>query len=267
MAGVVEDDVHIPVEKVDFLDQDQPIRGQNYVCLSFLSPEEVITKKEAFYFQRFMSAVGDDVKNLLDGIAAKFGESDPHTLETVNMLKERHQYLFSHQAMDGEFKFFSEKKEKELDKEFNETVQFRTSVRGIKVRGVYESLPEAMKRVESIKRLDNKFNVYVAEMGCWCPWSPNPEDIQDAKYAETQLNTLMKSYKDNLSQRDEYYQSRKNDLLKTMANQPKTHSEQQQTGVSDALTPPVTIDQPEFAFTITPDDASPAQPSAVADDN
>jgi membrane-associated HD superfamily phosphohydrolase len=207
----------IPVDKVDYLDQDAQVRGQNYVCLSFLSPEDVIVRREAFFFQRFLSAVGQDVVNLLDGIAAKFGPNDPNVVETVSILKERHKYLVSDQAMDEEYRFYVEKKEKELSKEFDEQVQFRTSIRGIKVRGVYETLAEAMNRVESIKRVDPKFNVYVAEVGCWCPWSPNPDDIQDVKYAETQLNTLMKSYKDNLSKRDEYYQNRKETLLKAIA--------------------------------------------------
>jgi hypothetical protein len=35
--------------------------------------------------------------------------------------------------------------------------------------------------------MDNKFNVYV-QGGCWCPWSPNPDDITDQEYAETNLN-------------------------------------------------------------------------------
>jgi hypothetical protein len=38
----------------DFLDVDPEIRGQGFVCLSFLSPEKVLEKKELFFFQRFM---------------------------------------------------------------------------------------------------------------------------------------------------------------------------------------------------------------------
>ncbi len=216
----------VPVEEKDYLDQDPPLRGQGYVCLSFLSPEEIIVKREAFYFNRFLHAVGQDVSNLLDGIATKFG-SDADVQETLRILRARYSYLNKVEDLDNEFKFFMEKRSVDLDKEFNESVQFRTSVRGIKVRGVYESLPEAINRVEAIKRFDNKHNVYVAEIGCWCPWSPNPEEIKDVKYAETQLNTLMKSYKDNASVRDEHYQTRKDDLIKAIAERaPKTHSEQ-----------------------------------------
>ena len=33
-------------KETDYLDEDKPIRGQNYVCLSFLSPEDVLANKD-----------------------------------------------------------------------------------------------------------------------------------------------------------------------------------------------------------------------------
>ena len=33
-------------EKIDYLEVDDTIPGQNYVCLSFVSPETMIEKKE-----------------------------------------------------------------------------------------------------------------------------------------------------------------------------------------------------------------------------
>ena len=40
-------------KKVDYLEVDDVIPGQNYVCLSFLSPEELIQNKEAFNTAKF----------------------------------------------------------------------------------------------------------------------------------------------------------------------------------------------------------------------
>ena len=40
-----------PVE--DFLTVDDPVRGQNFVCISFLSPENVIKNKETFILRGF----------------------------------------------------------------------------------------------------------------------------------------------------------------------------------------------------------------------
>ena len=35
-------------EKMDYLEVDESIPGQNYVCLSFVSPEALIESKESF---------------------------------------------------------------------------------------------------------------------------------------------------------------------------------------------------------------------------
>jgi hypothetical protein len=60
--------------------------------------------------------------------------------------------------------------------------------------------------------MDDKFNVYVAQVGCWCHWSPSPEDIENQEYAESHLNTMMKQYKDNQDKKDAFYQERKREL-------------------------------------------------------
>jgi hypothetical protein len=49
-------------------------------------------------------------------------------------------------------------------------------------------------------------------VGCWCPWSPNPEEVQEQEFAETQLNTMMKHYKDNQVRKDIFYEERKREL-------------------------------------------------------
>jgi hypothetical protein len=40
--------------KEDFLDTDVAIRGQEFVCLSFISPESVLKRKDLYFFQKFM---------------------------------------------------------------------------------------------------------------------------------------------------------------------------------------------------------------------
>ena len=39
---------------VDLLDEDRPIAEQKFVCLSFVSPEHIIKKKELFLFEEFV---------------------------------------------------------------------------------------------------------------------------------------------------------------------------------------------------------------------
>ena len=43
------------MEKVDYLEVDNPIPGQNYVCISFVSPDDIIKQKELFLFNKFMN--------------------------------------------------------------------------------------------------------------------------------------------------------------------------------------------------------------------
>ena len=198
----------VPVKECDFLDNDPQLRGQNYVCLSFLSPEEVIQQKEHYYFEKFISSFTDEMKELFDGLTSRY----PKDADNLRMLKERYSYLFTPNTIGDEFNYFVSNHSDELQKAFDEKNDFKTSIRGIKVRGVFDTIREAQVRSEVLKKLDGKFNVYVAEVGCWCPWSPNPEDIQDQEFAETHLNTMMKHYKENQTKKDIFYEERKREL-------------------------------------------------------
>ena len=35
---------------VDLLDEDKPISGQKFACISFISPETIIKQKEMFFY-------------------------------------------------------------------------------------------------------------------------------------------------------------------------------------------------------------------------
>ena len=39
---------------IDLLDEDKPIAGQKFACISFVSPEAILKKKELFYFEEFL---------------------------------------------------------------------------------------------------------------------------------------------------------------------------------------------------------------------
>jgi hypothetical protein len=109
-----------------------------------------------------------------------------------------------------------------LESEYHRDNNFVTSIRGIKVRGVFDTIEEAKNRSEFIKKIDNKFNIYIAQMGCWCPWSPNPDCLENQEYAETQLNTLMKEYKRNMTDKDVIFENRKASLFPTQTIREET---------------------------------------------
>ena len=55
------------MDKVDYLDVDKPIPGQNYTCISFVSPDELIKQKELFIFNKYMNQrCGELEKNITD---------------------------------------------------------------------------------------------------------------------------------------------------------------------------------------------------------
>ena len=39
---------------VDVLDEDKPIAGQKFVCMSFISPEKILKEKNMYFFEKFL---------------------------------------------------------------------------------------------------------------------------------------------------------------------------------------------------------------------
>jgi hypothetical protein len=197
------------VKEVDYLDEDKPIRGQNFVLLSFLSPEDVLVNKEAYMFSQFLTKFSSDMTVLLDGISAKYSDSK----DFVDSVKENNAHIFNPKDMSEQYGFYKSVNNNELESSYHRDNNFSTSIRGIKVRGVFDTIEEAKNRSEFVKKIDNKFNIYIAQVGCWCPWSPNPDCLENQEYAETQLNTLMKEYKKNMNDKDVVFESRKASLF------------------------------------------------------
>jgi len=204
-----------PTSEVDYLDEDKPLRGQNYVCLSFLSPEDVLASKEAFYAEKFVGDLSTQLAGLLDGLAATF----PDKKDMIESLREMNShFLQGGQEMQDAFRVFKSLHGEAAEKEFHAKNDFRTTVRGIKVRGVFDTLREAQVRAEVLKKMGDKFDIFVGQVGCWCPWSPNPQEMQDQQYTESHLNELMHQYQDNMSVRDQVFQDRKDTKVKAAAD-------------------------------------------------
>jgi len=91
------------------------------------------------------------------------------------------------------------------------------SVRGLKIRGVYDLREDADKRAKELQETDPDFHVFVGEVGKWLPWDPEPNDVADQVYQEKELNDLMKGYKDNLTKAKRLQEQRKSDMLKNAA--------------------------------------------------
>ena len=127
---------------VDYLNEDKPIPNQNYVCLSFLSPEKI--------------------RN--------------------------------------------------------------TTLRGLKIRGVFRTREEADEHCKELQADDPDFDVFVGEIGKWLPWDPEPNSAKDQVYQEEELNNLMKGYKDNLEKSKRMQEQRKKDMIRGAAEQEQSRN-------------------------------------------
>lgn len=203
----------IPTKEVDYLEQDEPIRNQNFVCLSFISPEEILKKKEAYFFEKYTQAYVKKNIEYIDTLNNIF----PEKKEETRILRDNFDFLFDVSKIQESFQYFVQDQSEILEKQFHEDNSFKTSIRGIKVRGVFDTIQEAQHRSEKLRNLENnKFSIFVAQVGCWCPWSPNPEHIENQEFAETELNTLMQKYQENQENKAQYFEQRKDDMKKNI---------------------------------------------------
>jgi hypothetical protein len=53
----------VSTKEIDYLDEDKPLRGQNYVCLSFISPEDVLIDKEISSSQNLQKVLQHKLPN------------------------------------------------------------------------------------------------------------------------------------------------------------------------------------------------------------
>lgn len=206
----------------DYLDVDKPLSGQNYYCISFVSPEKILAQKEQFMFYHYERAVSKRVFSTLDETLSKLIEkSTDGTVDLVEIisLKKTVANLYKDEDISMEqyknkFEDFKFQNEEKIGEEFDKNNKFRTSVRGVKVRGVFDSKREADIRAAVLQRQDSLFDVFVGQVGYWCPWDPNPQKIDDIEYMNTDLNKLVKEYKSNEAKKDMFYQEQKSQRQK-----------------------------------------------------
>lgn len=171
----------------DHLDVDAPIPGQQFVCLSFVSPEKILEQKEAYFRTAFWKYLKTNYDEIDFGLVENFETAYASFIDT-----------------EGQ----------KLEEAFHEENSFQTTIRGLKVRGTYNTKHEADIRAKVLQKLDGSHHVFVAPVGYWLPWDPAEDAIQDQVYQEEQLNELMKNYKQNEMKRDEFYEQQKEERKK-----------------------------------------------------
>jgi hypothetical protein len=131
----------------------------------------------------------------------KFVKAHLKELTASNMKEEYDDFLYKHSA--------------KLEDDFYAKNNFQTTMRGLKIRGSYGQKEEAEARAKKLQKMDPDHNIYVGQVGKWLPWDPSPSAIPDQEYAEDQLNTLMKKYKENEEAREQFHKEQRDRARKT----------------------------------------------------
>ena len=232
-------DKNSPTVVEDFLDEDNEIPGQKYVLLSFISPEKVLEKKELFFFQKYLQNyevewkvknlekyMVDVCKNINDQLDDRINDLEKNDqfdqaaicrknrVRVDDLISEYTQFVQKSRADINKTKLaesyddFMYANKTKLEDEFYAMNEFRTSIRGVKVRGVYGNPKEAELKAKKLQNKDKYHNIFLAEVGKWTPWDPQPHEIADQDYNNDQLNNLMRKYKENEDNREKFFEER-----------------------------------------------------------
>jgi hypothetical protein len=147
--------------------------------MSFISPEDVLADKHIYKVQHFL-----------------------RHLVSKNNINLPEEYI---ENLEDKYKDYIYNLDEQLEREFYKKNDFRTTVRGIKVRGVYDTEKEAQIRAKQLQRKDKNFNVYVGQVGFWLPWNPAPHTIEQQEYFENELNELVQKYKENQADKEDHF--------------------------------------------------------------
>jgi hypothetical protein len=236
-------------QEEDFLSEDQEISSQKIVLLSFLSPEKILANKDVFFFKNFLNNYElqwrsskleawlaeqvSGINNKLEALAGSLekvegdaasgsasgsqpaAEVRKNLLRVDTLVEEFQQYTrknlreLSEHKLQEEYDTYLFAHGQKLEEEFFKLNEFRTTMRGIKVRGVFSSEAEASAKAKRLQKTDPSFNIYLGHVGKWMAWEPDPNKVGEQEYANEELNTLMKKYRENEENRDVFYNEQK----------------------------------------------------------
>ncbi len=187
---------------VDLLDQDPEIAGQKFACISFLSPEKILKKREVYLFDQFIkqwefSKSMERYFDFVHFIAYKHSIDVEKLIEDFNDFIKEESLKLKKSTIEDDYKNFLDKQEEKLNEQFNREHSFQTSVRGLKIRGVFSNQDEAEIKSKKLRENDPNHDIFVGPVGIWVPWDPDAYKTGRVEYLEDELNALHKEKNKN----------------------------------------------------------------------
>lgn len=181
---------------IDLLDEDKAVAGQKFVCISFVSPEKIIEKKEIYFFDQFLKQYDlfkslEKFSQFLNFISYKYHLDFDKLSEDMKEFTEEEKDNLYQTNLSDEYKTYLDNHEESLEDKFKKEYSFETSVRGVKIRGSYPTQEEAELRCKILRELDPNHDVFVGPVGLWMPWDPEAYKTGRVEYLEDELNQLM----------------------------------------------------------------------------
>jgi hypothetical protein len=181
---------------IDVLSEDKPISGQNFVCLSFLTPEKILKQKNHYFFEEFMK-YWEYTKYIEFMRLFIHYTSFKYNLDPQLMMQDLEEFVIEQKkalletTITEDYKTFIEQREDELQSKFDKENGFQTSISGIKIGGVFDTHEEAELRCKMLHEVDNTYDISIGEVGKWLPYDPDAYKTGNVIYMEEELNQLM----------------------------------------------------------------------------
>ena len=212
---------------IDYLEEDPEVPTQRYAILSFISPEKVLKQKQEFMNEKFVEWLEYDWK--IKGmekynayLAQKYNLKVEDLYSDLQAFTKIHNEDILKTDIAEQYQVFLLKKEKELENQFSEAVEFHTSVRGVKIRRVFADLQEAQTYAKVLQRRYPRDNLFVGKVGAWLPWDPSETMMPEVEYAEKELNEMMRKYKENEVNKEIFFEEEKADKIKKQREENET---------------------------------------------
>jgi hypothetical protein len=204
---------------IDYLDEDPEVPTQRYCIVSFLSPEKVIQDKNRFFFKEFMQYMNYDWKvkgleHFMAFLSKKYGITIDDLLKDAEEFGKVRDKEIRDTDIEEAYQVFLLKHEKDTQEKYDNSVEFRTNVRGVKVRRCFASVEEAQVMAKVFQRKYPKDNIYIGKVGAWLPWDPSEHLMPEVEYAEKELNELMRKYKENEANREIFFAEQREEAIK-----------------------------------------------------
>jgi hypothetical protein len=71
----------------DYLDVDKPITGQNFYCVSFVSPDKILEQKDKFMFYHYEKALNKKISTMIDeGLVSLIDKSEDGNIDVSDVI-------------------------------------------------------------------------------------------------------------------------------------------------------------------------------------